>query len=204
MDVDQTPPADAKVIIITNLTRNVAESHLQTIFSFYGTITKIDLPVFGKSGQNRGKAALEFADPPSAHKAFSHMDGGQLDGAILKLELSTLPAPAPPLAHVPALAPAPPSIADAATTHPHGIPSAAAHTALAGPQGAPRTVLEAAHLAVRALAPHLLVVQEVPLAPGAARPATLVEGTLVPAGRPGLAATRCAPVVHVVFIVLEV
>ncbi|KAG6855075.1 hypothetical protein C0991_006004 [Blastosporella zonata] len=100
MDVDQSSPLDAKVVIITNLTRNVAESHLQTIFSFYGPITKIDLPVFGKSGQNRGKAALEFADPPSAHKAFSHMDGGQLDGAILKLELSTLPvrsrSPTPP------------------------------------------------------------------------------------------------------------
>ncbi|KAH0587422.1 hypothetical protein H2248_006211 [Termitomyces sp. 'cryptogamus'] len=98
MDVDQSP--SAKVVIITNLTRNVAESHLQTIFSFYGPITKIDLPVYGKSGQNRGKAALEFADSPSAHKAFTHMDGGQLDGATLKLELSTLPvrsrSPTPP------------------------------------------------------------------------------------------------------------
>src|ERR1700722_4438547 len=43
------------------------------------------------AGQNRGKAALEFADSPSAHKAASHMDGGQLDGAILKVELSELP-----------------------------------------------------------------------------------------------------------------
>lgn len=46
---------------------------------------------FISAGQNRGKAALEFADPPSAHKAASHMDGGQLDGAILKVELSDLP-----------------------------------------------------------------------------------------------------------------
>jgi len=82
---------DAKVVIVTNLTRSVAESHLQTIFGFYGEITKIDLPIFGKSGQNRGKAALEYADPSSAHKAASHMDGGQLDGAILKVELSELP-----------------------------------------------------------------------------------------------------------------
>src|ERR1700721_1004789 len=44
-----------------------------------------------KAGQNRGKAALEFADSPSAHKAASHMDGGQLDGSILKVELSELP-----------------------------------------------------------------------------------------------------------------
>ncbi|GLB33569.1 putative RNA recognition motif containing protein [Lyophyllum shimeji] len=93
MDIDRSPveKQDAKVVIVTNLTRNVAESHLQTIFGFYGPIVKVDLPVFGKSGQNRGKAALEYADPPSAHKAASHMDGGQLDGAILKVELSNLP-----------------------------------------------------------------------------------------------------------------
>ncbi|EPT03703.1 hypothetical protein FOMPIDRAFT_1079421, partial [Fomitopsis schrenkii] len=81
----------AKVVIVTNLTRNVVEAHLRTIFSFYGDITKIDLPVFGKSGQNRGKAAIEYADTASAHTAASHMDGGQLDGAILKVELSELP-----------------------------------------------------------------------------------------------------------------
>lgn len=39
---------DAKSVIVTNLTRNVVESHLQTIFGFYGSITKIDLPLFGK------------------------------------------------------------------------------------------------------------------------------------------------------------
>ncbi len=43
------------------------------------------------AGQNRGKAALEYADVASAHKAASHMDGGQLDGAVLKVELSELP-----------------------------------------------------------------------------------------------------------------
>ncbi|KAK1228918.1 hypothetical protein PQX77_008076 [Marasmius sp. AFHP31] len=82
---------DAKVVIITNLTRNVVEGHLRTIFGFYGQIMKIDLPVYGKSGQNRGKAALEFAAPAEAHKAASHMNGGQVDGAILKVELSDLP-----------------------------------------------------------------------------------------------------------------
>ena len=102
--------SEAKVIIVTNLTRNVVEAHLNIIFGFYGQITKIDLPLYGKcesinqlpisyarvthrrkAGQNRGKAALEFADSPSAHKAASHMDGGQLDGSILKVELSELP-----------------------------------------------------------------------------------------------------------------
>ncbi|KAK0468089.1 uncharacterized protein EV420DRAFT_1502795 [Desarmillaria tabescens] len=91
MSPPSSPHANAKVVIVTNLTRNVVESHLQTIFGFYGHIIKIDLPLFVKSGQNRGKAALEYSNPSSAHKAASHMNGGQLDGAILKVELSNLP-----------------------------------------------------------------------------------------------------------------
>ncbi|KAF5321826.1 hypothetical protein D9619_000976 [Psilocybe cf. subviscida] len=96
VDMDASPDKlDARVIIITNLTRNVAESHLRTIFGFYGHITKLDLPLFLKSGQNKGKAALEFSTPSEAHKAASHMDGGQLDGASLKVELSDLPIRSP-------------------------------------------------------------------------------------------------------------
>lgn len=52
MDIDnkstKDDKPDAKVVIITNLTRNVVESHLQSIFGFYGRIMKIDLPLFGK------------------------------------------------------------------------------------------------------------------------------------------------------------
>ncbi|RDX55516.1 hypothetical protein K466DRAFT_458367, partial [Polyporus arcularius HHB13444] len=94
VDMDNgSPPAKshAKVVVVTNLTRNVAESHLKTIFGFYGEIVKIDLPLFGKSGQNRGKAALEYIDASSAQKAVSHMNGGQVDGNIVKVELSDLP-----------------------------------------------------------------------------------------------------------------
>jgi len=39
---------DTKVVIVTNLTRNVVQEHLQTIFGFYGEIIKLDLPLYGK------------------------------------------------------------------------------------------------------------------------------------------------------------
>lgn len=48
MDSVKLEKPHAKVLIVTNLSRNVVESHLQTIFGFYGEITKIDLPLFGK------------------------------------------------------------------------------------------------------------------------------------------------------------
>ncbi|KDQ20708.1 hypothetical protein BOTBODRAFT_169432 [Botryobasidium botryosum FD-172 SS1] len=85
--------ADAKVVVISNLTRNVLAAHLQKIFGHYGEVRKIDLPTYPKSGQNRGKAALEFMESSSAHIAASHMNGGQLDGSILTVELSDLPLP---------------------------------------------------------------------------------------------------------------
>jgi len=53
MDVDNHIPehkSDLKVIIVNNLTRNVVESHLKIIFSFYGEVVKIDLPLYGKCG----------------------------------------------------------------------------------------------------------------------------------------------------------
>ncbi|KAJ7638598.1 hypothetical protein FB45DRAFT_1054862 [Roridomyces roridus] len=85
-DADMEPAGNpsARVVIITNLSRNVVETHLKTIFGFYGEIIQIDLPLYGKSGQNRGKAALEYSDSPAAQKAASHMNGGQIDGAVVK------------------------------------------------------------------------------------------------------------------------
>ncbi|KAF7301479.1 RNA-binding domain-containing protein [Mycena indigotica] len=85
MDVDK---AGARVVVVTNLTRNVAETHLKTIFGFYGDIVQIDLPTFGKSGQNRGKAALEYNDSTAATKATSHMNGGQIDDRLRALVLA--------------------------------------------------------------------------------------------------------------------
>ena len=48
MENGATDKPNAKVVIVTNLTRNVVESHLQTIFGFYGEIAKIDLPIYQK------------------------------------------------------------------------------------------------------------------------------------------------------------
>lgn len=59
---DSSKP-DAKVVVITNLTRNVVEAHLQTIFGFYGEIVKIDLPVFGKCMSRLSKSTNLFTQP---------------------------------------------------------------------------------------------------------------------------------------------
>ena len=48
MDKKSEEKSDAKVIVITNLTRNVVEAHIQSVFGFYGEIAKIDLPIYVK------------------------------------------------------------------------------------------------------------------------------------------------------------
>lgn len=43
-----TKNTNAKVVIVTNLTRNVVQMHLRTIFGFYGKIVKVDLPLYAQ------------------------------------------------------------------------------------------------------------------------------------------------------------
>ena len=67
MDVDMDKPSDSKpepkVVVITNLTRNVVETHLRVIFGFYGEVVKIDLPMYAKCAQDTAspfRAVLPF------------------------------------------------------------------------------------------------------------------------------------------------
>ena len=52
MDKQSEDKPDAKAIAITNLTRNVVEAHLQSVFGFYGEVVKIDLPIYVKCVYN--------------------------------------------------------------------------------------------------------------------------------------------------------
>jgi len=83
-------PADSQAIKIRNLSRNVAESHLRAIFGCYGEISKVDVPVYFKSGQNRGAATVVFLETSAAAQAISHMNGGSVDGLAVTVEATQL------------------------------------------------------------------------------------------------------------------
>ncbi|PVG03459.1 RNA-binding domain-containing protein [Serendipita vermifera] len=91
-----TASSTARVVIISGLSRNIIEAHLQQIFANYGDIKKVDIPLHHKSRQNKGKAAIEYLEAESASVAASHMNGGQLDGTPVTVELSDLPLPRSP------------------------------------------------------------------------------------------------------------
>ncbi|XP_023081990.1 RNA-binding protein with serine-rich domain 1-like [Piliocolobus tephrosceles] len=69
-------PKPAKVHI-GRLTRNVTKDHITEIFSTYGKIKMIDMPVERMHPHlSKGYAYLEFENPDDADKALKHIDGG--------------------------------------------------------------------------------------------------------------------------------
>ncbi|XP_027203326.2 uncharacterized protein LOC113797185 [Dermatophagoides pteronyssinus] len=75
------PSASFTRLYIGRLTRNVNRDHLHEIFSAFGKVINVDLPMDRMhSHLNRGFAYVEFENPDDAVKAVKYMDGGQIDG----------------------------------------------------------------------------------------------------------------------------
>jgi len=58
---------------------------LLEIFSNYGELLNVDLHLDPKIGLAKGSAELVYKDSSGAKKAFKFMNGGQLDGKIIKI-----------------------------------------------------------------------------------------------------------------------
>ncbi|GAA6021086.1 hypothetical protein JCM10207_003358 [Rhodosporidiobolus poonsookiae] len=80
-------PLESDTVRVGKLTKNVAAAHLEEIFDVYGKITDIDLPVIKRLGTHKGTAWVSFASPAAAAKAASYMDGGQIDGSFVTVDL---------------------------------------------------------------------------------------------------------------------
>ncbi|KAK5169564.1 uncharacterized protein LTR77_005540 [Saxophila tyrrhenica] len=75
-------PSSAK-IVIEKLTRNIQQPHLREIFSTYGDITSIEMPMNTQFMTNRGIAYILFETPAHAEAAIAHMHEAQLDGTCI-------------------------------------------------------------------------------------------------------------------------
>ncbi|KAF1348819.1 hypothetical protein BDV97DRAFT_282292, partial [Delphinella strobiligena] len=60
---------------------------LQEIFSNYGTISSIEMPMNRSFNTNRGTAYVVFANPAGAETAIAHMHEAQLDGALINVSI---------------------------------------------------------------------------------------------------------------------
>nr|XP_061807335.1 RNA-binding protein with serine-rich domain 1-B-like [Nerophis lumbriciformis] len=109
----RSPAPRPTKVCLGQLTRNVIKDHIQEIFSVYGKIKMIDMPMNRLQPHlSRGYAYIEFETHEEAKKALRHMDGGQIDGqeitvtAVLTPTVRALPrrltpprrmAPPPPM-----------------------------------------------------------------------------------------------------------
>ncbi|KAG4301522.1 hypothetical protein PCK1_002007 [Pneumocystis canis] len=74
-------------ILIEKLTRNVTTAHIQEIFSSYGEIKTIDMPMNRRLNTNRGLCYIVYETSNSANAAVSHMHEGQIDGSVISVSI---------------------------------------------------------------------------------------------------------------------
>ncbi|XP_061562570.1 RNA-binding protein with serine-rich domain 1-like isoform X2 [Phycodurus eques] len=94
----RSPAPKPTKVYLGRLTRNVIKEHIQEIFSTYGKIKMIDMPMNRVHPHlSKGYAYIEFETPEEAEKALIHMDGGQIDGQeITVIAVLTPTVRAPP------------------------------------------------------------------------------------------------------------
>ncbi|PWW72988.1 hypothetical protein C7212DRAFT_52644, partial [Tuber magnatum] len=74
-------------IVIEKLTKNVTEAHITEVFSSYGEIKMLDMPLNHQYNTNRGVCYVIYHSSSSAHAAIAHMHEGQLDGAVINVSI---------------------------------------------------------------------------------------------------------------------
>ncbi|KAJ8318062.1 hypothetical protein KUTeg_003153 [Tegillarca granosa] len=77
----RSPTPKPTKLHIGKLTRNVNRDHMMEIFSVYGQIKNLDMPIDRFHPEfTKGFAYIEYDKPEEAEKAVKYMDGGQIDG----------------------------------------------------------------------------------------------------------------------------
>ena len=93
---EEIVPVKIARVYVGRLTRSVTKEHVLEIFSTYGPIKNVEMPVdtiHAHSVFNKGFAYIEFEKAEDAERSCKFMDGGQIDGQEVTVNISQ---PAPP------------------------------------------------------------------------------------------------------------
>uniref|UniRef100_A0A1B6DA95 RRM domain-containing protein n=1 Tax=Clastoptera arizonana TaxID=38151 RepID=A0A1B6DA95_9HEMI len=77
--------AESGSIFVRNLSYTVTEEELRSLFSKYGPLTEVNVPVDRITRKMKGFATITFLLPENAVQAFSSLDGTVLNGRMLHL-----------------------------------------------------------------------------------------------------------------------
>lgn len=72
-------------IYVGNLSYDVTEQDLNTVFAEYGTIKKVSLPTDRETGRMRGFGFVEMGDDAEEAKAIDELEGAEWMGRTLKV-----------------------------------------------------------------------------------------------------------------------
>jgi RNA recognition motif-containing protein len=75
-------------LFVGNLSFNTTENTLQEAFSAHGAVTETNLMMDRMTGRSRGFAFVTYATPEEAQKAIEAMNGAQLDGRALTVNIA--------------------------------------------------------------------------------------------------------------------
>jgi len=75
-------------LFVGNLSYNTTENDLQDAFAAHGTVVEANLMVDRMSGRPRGFAFVTMGSPEEAEKAIQAMNGAQLDGRALTVNIA--------------------------------------------------------------------------------------------------------------------
>ena len=75
-------------IYVGNLAFGTASGDLQTLFSEHGTVTSAQVVADRESGRSRGFGFVEMADDNEAAAAIKAIDGRNVDGRQLKVNIA--------------------------------------------------------------------------------------------------------------------
>ena len=81
------PKQDLIIVVIHNITPNVNEGHLKEIFSNYGEVKEVYIPINNDTMLKKNYAFIEFTKKENAEKAQLYMDEGQIDGKVVRVEI---------------------------------------------------------------------------------------------------------------------
>ncbi|KAF8822719.1 Rna recognition motif-containing protein [Cardiosporidium cionae] len=82
---------DDCTLTVSSLGRNIHEEHLKEIFGYYGNVTMVNLAVDKAIGFPKGYAYIRFSDRKDAERAKERLNGGQIDGKVIKVDFILVP-----------------------------------------------------------------------------------------------------------------
>ena len=83
-------------LFVGNLSFNTTENTLQEAFSAHGTVVEANLMMDRMTGRSRGFAFVTFSTPEEAQRAIEALNGAQLDGRALTVNIARPKEDRPP------------------------------------------------------------------------------------------------------------